>query len=128
MTGCTGGTAARGRVQYWGFPIQEQLIHKLRHKSKTPDFADTQANLQQTANAGKGMPAKTPPPGQARVNRVQAPHDASVEAGLAMDQSTSMTARRLDPAIEQARRDVDRGLQDTSKSTELNRAYGKLKK
>ena len=43
------------------------------------------------------------------------------------DQSTDMTAKKPDPKIRQAGRDLDRGLQDTSKSPEMNRAYNKLK-
>ena len=39
-----------------------------------------------------------------------------------------MTADSPDPVIEQAAIDVARGLQDTSKGEELNRAYRKLKK
>ncbi len=38
-----------------------------------------------------------------------------------------MTADAPDPVIEQAAVDVARGLQDTSKGAELNRAYKKLK-
>ena len=43
------------------------------------------------------------------------------------DESVDMTAETPDPVIEQAAADVARGLQDTSKGAELNRAYKKLK-
>jgi len=43
------------------------------------------------------------------------------------DESVSMMADAPDPVIEQAAVDVARGLQDTSKGAELNRAYKKLK-
>lgn len=63
------------------------------------------------------------------------PRDATVEAQLQMpnerdesvDRSATMTADAPDPVIEQAAVDVARGLQDTSKGAELNRAYTKLK-
>ena len=43
------------------------------------------------------------------------------------DESVAMTADAPDPVIEQAAVDVARGLQDTSKGVELDRAYKKLK-
>jgi hypothetical protein len=43
------------------------------------------------------------------------------------DESIAMTPDAPDPVIEQAAVDVARGLQDTSKGVELNRAYTKLK-
>lgn len=43
------------------------------------------------------------------------------------DQSTDMTAEAIDPVIEQAGLDVKRGLQDTSKGPEMDKAYDKLK-
>jgi hypothetical protein len=59
------------------------------------------------------------------------PTDAATEAMLLMpnerDESIAMTPDAPDPVIEQAAVDVARGLQDTSKGVELNRAYTKLK-
>lgn len=77
-------------------------------------------------------PANPPPPAQrARVGKPPTPHDAAVEAKLQMpnerDESVAMTADEPDPVIEQAAVDVARGVQDTSKGAELNRAYTKLK-
>ena len=43
------------------------------------------------------------------------------------DQSTDMTPEEIDPVIEQAGRDIKRGLQDTSKGPEMDKAYDKLK-
>jgi hypothetical protein len=43
------------------------------------------------------------------------------------DESVDMTLDEPDPVIEQAAVDVARGLKDTSKGAELNRAYSKLK-
>ena len=74
---------------------------------------------------------KSPPPQRARVGKPPTPRDAVVEAKLQMpnerDESVDMTPNTPDPVIEQAAIDVARGLQDTSKGAELNRAYTKLK-
>ena len=85
----------------------------------------------ETASVGKGMPARQPKPDQAAIERSPTPHDASVEASLSLpherDQSTNMTADAPDAVVQQAQRDVKRGLQDTSKAPEMNRAYSKLR-
>ena len=71
------------------------------------------------------------PAHSARVGKPPTPRDAAVEATLKMpnerDESLDMTPDAPDPLIEQAAADVARGLQDTSKGAELNRAYKKLK-
>ena len=77
-------------------------------------------------------PSNPAPPAQrARVGKPPTPRDAAVEANLKMpnerDESVDMTPDTPDPMIEQAAVDVARGLQDTSKGAELNRAYKKLK-
>jgi hypothetical protein len=81
-------------------------------------------------------PANPPPPAQrAIVGKPPTPHDAAVEAKLQMpnerDESVTgaatITADAPDPVIEQAAVDVARGLKDTSKGAELDRAYTKLK-
>ena len=85
----------------------------------------------EAATSGKGMSAKQPKPDKPPVERARTPHDASVEASLSLpherDQSTDMTADAPDAVVLQAQRDVKRGLQDTSKAPEMNRAYSKLK-
>ncbi len=43
------------------------------------------------------------------------------------DESIDMTHQMPDPMIKQASADVKQGLQDTSKSAEMNHAYKKLK-
>ena len=43
------------------------------------------------------------------------------------DQSTDMTPEANDPVVEQASQDLRRGLQDTSKGPEMDKAYDKLK-
>ncbi|MEO8022475.1 hypothetical protein [Polaromonas sp.] len=44
------------------------------------------------------------------------------------DQSTDMTDAKADPQVEQASRDLGRGLQDTDKGKPMNEAYRKLKR
>ena len=76
-----------------------------------------------------------PPAQRARVGKPPTPRDAAIEAKLQMpnerdesvDGSATITADAPDPVIEQAAVDVARGLQDTSKGAEMNRAYTKLK-
>ena len=85
----------------------------------------------QSAGAGKGMPARSVRTDSASAGRAQSPHDAALEASLALpherDQSSAMTPAQPDPVMTQARRDLGRGLKDTSKSPEMDRAYKKLK-
>ena len=77
-------------------------------------------------------PANPPQSTQrAKVGKPPAPRDEKSEAQLQMpnerDESVDMTPDAPDPMIEQAAIDLARGLQDTSKGEELNRAYKKLK-
>lgn len=44
------------------------------------------------------------------------------------DQKTGMTGGVQSPRVQQGARDLKRGLQDTSRATEANQAYEKLKK
>ena len=92
---------------------------------------NAQGDQVETVKPGKGMPAKLAQADRARVGPAQTPHDAAVEASLALpherDQSTDMTAEQPNPTIEQAHRDVAGGLKDTSKGTEMDHAYKKLK-
>ena len=84
------------------------------------------SKLTKPADAANPNPAL-----RVRVGRPVTPQDAAVEAQLKMpnerDESVDMTPDVPDPMIEQAAVDVARGLQDTSKGAELNRAYIKLK-
>ena len=77
-------------------------------------------------------PANSPLPTQrAKVGKLPTPRGKAAEAQLQMpnerDESVDMTPDAPDPVIEQAAIDLARGLQDTSKGEELNRAYKKLK-
>jgi hypothetical protein len=82
--------------------------------------------------AGKGMPAKDArEPESSQPGRQITPKDASVEASLELpsdrDQSSDMTAAEPDPKVEQAAKDLKRGITDTSKGAEADRAYQKQK-
>ncbi len=79
-------------------------------------------------------PKSTPrvqPAEQVDVNELPTPRDNSIGGALKMpherDESADMTDEKINPQIEQAAVDLKRGLQDTSKGAELNRAYAKLK-
>ena len=81
---------------------------------------------------GKGMPAKDArEPQSSQTNRQITPKDASVEASLELpsdrDQSSDMTAAEPDPLVQQAAIDLARGLSDTSKGAETDKAYQKQK-
>jgi hypothetical protein len=54
--------------------------------------------------------------------------EASLELPHERDQSVGMTNGKPSPVIKQARQDVLRGVKDTSKSVEMDRAYRKLSK
>ena len=107
------------------------LSESKMNTGKPPHVKETLTQRQDTHKTGKGMPAKTPHDGRGKVGQEPTPDDAADEASLALpherDQSTDMTADKPDPAMRQAGLDLKRGLQDTSKSPEMNRAYDKLK-
>ena len=67
----------------------------------------------------------------AKPTKVAKPHDAAIKAQLRMpnerDEALDMTNDAPDPLMTQAAVDVARGVQDTSKAAELDRAYKKLK-
>lgn len=90
--------------------------------SKTPD----------PMGSGAGRPSRTSAAGRSRPGQAETPQDASDEANLALpherDQSTAMTGPQPDPQVQQAQRDLSRGLQDTDKSAPMNTTYQKLKR
>jgi hypothetical protein len=82
--------------------------------------------------AGKGMPARDArQPASGQTHRQITPKDASVEASLELpsdrDQASDMTAAEPDPQVKQAAKDIKRGLSDTSKGAETDKAYQKQK-
>jgi len=81
--------------------------------------------------AGKGMPGKSPRAQRPLPDQPITPADRSVESSLELpherDEAVDMTGEQTSPLIEQAERDVRKGLKDTSKGPEMDRAYKKLK-
>lgn len=78
------------------------------------------------------MPIRTPAAGRPRPGRAETPGDASDEASLALpherDQSIDMTDAPPDPQVQQASRDLRRGLQDTGESPPMDKACHRLKR
>ena len=97
----------------------------------TNDKNRTATGTAMTQTTGKGMPAKTPRDGGARVGKQLTQVDASAEASLSLpherDENKAMTNATPQPKIRQAKRDMDAGLQDTSNEPEMIVAYKKLK-
>jgi hypothetical protein len=85
-----------------------------------------------TPGSSQGMPARQASEGRARPGQASSPQDASHEAGLAMpherDQAVDMTEDTVDPLMDQAQKDLKRGLRDTGKTPAMNAAYQKLKR
>lgn len=83
------------------------------------------------ASSGRGMPAKSPQLEISRPGRPSTPRDNAAEASLELpherDQATDMTAEGVSPLVEQAAKDLQHGLKDTSKGPEMDNAYKKLK-
>lgn len=82
--------------------------------------------------AGKGMPAKDPQPQRPLPDQHKSPKDDAAKDSLELphdrDQATDMTSgEQVSPRIEQAARDTENGLKDTSKAPEMDIAYKKLK-
>lgn len=79
---------------------------------------------------GKGEPAKAPRRQRPQVGTQQNLKDQSVKNSLELpndrDQATDMTNAQPDPMIEQASKDVARGIKDTSAALVTDRTYKKL--
>ncbi len=82
------------------------------------------------AATGKGMPKKTPLAQRSRPGKHATPADVSAESSLSLpherDQALDMTSDANNPQVEQAARDVKRGVKDTSKAPEMDQTYRKL--
>ena len=80
--------------------------------------------------SSEGMAAR-PAKDQPRRDETDATQDPA-DTGLALpherDQSTDMTDAKNDALVDQASRDLQRGLQDTDKGKPMNEAYKKLKR
>ena len=77
------------------------------------------------------MPAKDPKPQRSLPDQHETPQDSSVESSLELphhrDQSLDMTSAKNSPLVEQAAKDLDKGIKDTSKAPEMHQAYKKQK-
>lgn len=73
------------------------------------------------------MPGKSPRAQRPLPDQPITPADRSVESSLELpherDEAVDMTGEQTSPLIEQAERDVRKGLKDTSKGPEMDRAY-----
>lgn len=80
--------------------------------------------------AGKGEPAKTPLGQRSQPGKQQDARDESVKTSLELphdrDQAKDMTRQQPDALIDQAAKDLGKGIKDTSKAIETDRAYKKL--
>ena len=78
------------------------------------------------------MPAKNERQQAALPGRQTTLKDSAVEASFRLpserDQSSDMTAAAPDPKVKQAAKDLKRGLGDTSKGAEMDKAYAKLRR
>jgi hypothetical protein len=76
------------------------------------------------------MPDRQPQPQRPLAGRHETQADRSDEASLELpherDQASDMTAAKPDPKLRQAAKDVAGGLSDTSKGSEMDKAYKKL--
>ena len=100
-----------------------------RQKSST-----SPTNTPDQPAAGKGMATATSPgpSPSAHPGQQGAPRDASAENTLELprdrDEAVDMTSGHPSPLIEQAAKDIDEGLKDTSKAPEMDQTYKKLGK
>lgn len=72
------------------------------------------------------LPGQVPPKRRARPTRTVSPAEASADGNS--NGEPSMTGGVPSAPIQQAYRDVTRGLQDTDRGAEAGRAYQKLKR
>lgn len=103
----------------------------MNSQKTTPLPSPSPVNTPDQPAAGKGMPAKDPKPQRSLPGQHETPQDSSVENTLELphdrDQAVDMTSAQTNPLIEQAAKDLKKGLKDTSKAREMNQAYKKQK-
>jgi len=101
-------------------------------------MANHPAPVQRTADnpvrepgSSQGMNPATPSDARAQPKTEEKLPDPA-DSGLALpherDQTVDMTDGKPDPQVQQAERDLRRGLQDTGKSRPMNATYEKLKR
>ena len=95
-----------------------------------PTSTPAPANTPAQPAAGKGLPAQDPQPQKPMPGRQPDFRDVSAEQSLELprdrDEATDMTSDKVDPLIRQAAKDIENGLQDTSKALETDQTYKKL--
>ena len=97
-----------------------------------PTSTTAPANTPAQPAAGKGLPAQDPQPQPQKPMPGRQPDlkDTSAEQSLKLpsdrDEATDMTSGKVDPLIRQAAKDIENGLQDTSKALETDQTYKKL--
>ena len=78
------------------------------------------------------MPAKDPQAQRSLPGQHETPEDDSIQGTLELpndrDQAVDMTGGQNSALIEQAARDLDAGMKDTSKAPEMDRTYKKQKR
>ena len=93
------------------------------------DMTTTKPGLRTRATRAKttrqGTPDKTPAPA---VDLTAAEPSSQALMPNDRDEKVGMTSGAQSQTVQQGARDLKRGLQDTSRATEANNAYAKLKK
>lgn len=117
------------RAWFAGLTVRHgQLLHSRSMNSSQRGNPDPGTSV--NPSSGKGMPAKDPRAQRSRPGKQDTLKDGAVESSLELpherDQAVDMTHAKPNPVIEQAGKDVKRGLTDTTKGVELDRTYKKL--
>ncbi len=94
-----------------------------------PNEKDT-ARHQDRSGRGAGQPAQAAQTERRPTHEPQTGKNESIKQSHHLprdrDESVAMTASNTDPHIEQAARDIEGGLKDTSRATEVDRSYKKM--
>lgn len=89
------------------------------------------APRQDTAGRGAGLPARDAQTERTATGDPLSAKEASAKSNLRLpherDEDASMTNPAVQPRIHQAAKDLERGLKDTSRSTETDQTYHRLR-
>ncbi len=107
-------------------------VHVDAEISPADNKADSPPQTPSPGASGKGMPAREPREQDDLTGKQTTQSDSATETHLELpsdrDQAADMTHPTPDPAVKQAARDVQKGIKDTSKGAETDKAYEKLRK
>lgn len=109
--------------------VTERALDRTVENSPKNPRNQKMENKSETSTAGKGMPAPAARPEGDRdagtIDRQLQGTSSDSNMGLPheRDQMTNMTDGTPDPKMEQAKKDVDDGLEDTSKGAETDQTY-----